>query len=70
MKIRDKAKQMEGLVQVLHGLGVMDHHGRSGSQKQGIADVKTSPDGNSVHDCCRDDDQYGDQRGWDDEITE
>ena len=28
--------------------------------------VKTSPDGSSVHDCCRDDDQDGDQRGWDD----
>ena len=34
MKIRDKAKQMEGLVQVLHGLDVMDHHGRSGSRKK------------------------------------
>ena len=34
MKIRDKAKQMEGLVQVLHGLGVVDQHGRSGSRKQ------------------------------------
>ena len=34
MKIRDKAKQMEGLVQVLHGLDVMGHHGRSGSRKK------------------------------------
>ena len=34
MKIRDKAKQMEGLVQVLHGLGMVDQHGRSGSRKK------------------------------------
>ena len=34
MKIRDKAKQMEGLVQVLHGLDVMGYHGRSGSRKK------------------------------------
>ena len=60
MKIRDKAKQMEGLVQVLHGLDVVDQHDRVGSRKQGTADVKTSPDGISVQDCCQDDGQDGD----------
>ena len=64
MKIRDKAKQMEGLVQVLHGLDVMGHHVVLEVEKN----AKTSPGGIPVHDCCQDDDQDGDQCGWDDEI--
>ena len=39
MKIRDKAKQMEGLVQVLHGLDVVDQHGLGVVDQHGLGVV-------------------------------